>query len=89
MILLLERDGYTVVAVQNSLASLAVDVETTKQFIDAQHGPVVAVGHSFGGAVLTGAVVGNPNVNALVYIAAFAPDADEPSARTSKSIHRH
>lgn len=75
---ILERDGYTVIAVQNALASLAGDVETTKRVIDAQTGPVVAVGHSYGGAVITGAAAGNANVKALVYIAAFAPDAGEP-----------
>jgi pimeloyl-ACP methyl ester carboxylesterase len=75
---ILERDGYTVIAVQNPLASLAGDVQTTKRVIDAQAGPVVAVGHSYGGAVITGAAAGNPNVKALVYIAAFAPDAGEP-----------
>jgi len=75
---LLEHDGYTVIAVQNPLASLASDVETTKRVIDAQTGPVVAVGHSYGGAVITGAAAGNANVKALVYIAAFAPEAGEP-----------
>jgi len=75
---LLERDGYNVIAVQNALASLAGDVETTKRVIDAQVGPMVVVGHSYGGAVITGAAAGNPNVKALVYIAAFAPEAGEP-----------
>ena len=65
------------IAVQNALASLAGDVETTKRVIDAQTGPVVAVGHSYGGAVITGAAAGNPNVKALVYIAAFAPEPGE------------
>ena len=74
---LLQRDGYKVVAVQNALASLAGDVATTKRVIDAQTGPVVAVGHSYGGAVISGAAAGNANVTALVYIAAFAPDAGE------------
>jgi len=46
--------------------------------IDAQKGPVIVVGHSYGGAVITGAAVGNANVKALVYLAAFAPDAGEP-----------
>ena len=46
--------------------------------IDAQKGPVVVVGHSYGGAVITDAAAGNPNVKALVYIAAFAPEAGEP-----------
>lgn len=77
---LLERDGYTIVAVQNPLTSLAEDVTTTKRLIDAQQGPVVVVGHSYGGAVITGAAAGNANVKALVYLAAFAPDANEPVA---------
>jgi len=78
VISLLQQDGYKVVAVQNSLSSIAADVETTKRLIDAQVGPVVVVAHSYGGAVMTGAAAGNPNVKALVYLAAFAPDAGEP-----------
>src|SRR3989442_8099114 len=74
---LLEQDGYGVIAVQNPLTSFADDVETTKRVIDAQKGPVVAVGHSYGGAVITSAAAGNPHVKALVYVAAFAPDAGE------------
>ena len=77
---LLQKDGYKVVAVQNALASLAGDVETTKRLIDAQSGPIVVVGHSYGGAVITGAAAANPNVKALVYIAAFAPEPGEPVA---------
>lgn len=77
LVLLLQQDGFKVVAVQNALTSLAADVETTKRVIDAQTGPVVAVGHSYGGAVITGAAAGNPNVKALVYIAAFAPEPGE------------
>jgi len=75
---ILQRDGYEVIAVQNPLASLAGDVETTKRVIDAQKGPVVLVGHSYGGAVITGAAAGSSNVKALVYLAAFAPEAGEP-----------
>jgi pimeloyl-ACP methyl ester carboxylesterase len=78
---LLQRDGYKVIAVQNSLAMLAEDVATTKRVIDAetsQGRSVVAVGHSYGGAVISGAAAGNPSVRALVFIAAFAPDANEP-----------
>jgi len=75
---LLQRDGYTVIAVQNPLTSLAADIETTKRVIDAQTGPVVVVGHSYGGAVITSAAAGNANVKALVYLAAFAPDSGEP-----------
>jgi pimeloyl-ACP methyl ester carboxylesterase len=75
---ILQRDGYDVVAVENPLASLAGDVETTKRFVDAIQGPVVLVGHSYGGAVITGAAAGSPNVKALVYLAAFAPEGGEP-----------
>jgi pimeloyl-ACP methyl ester carboxylesterase len=75
---LLEKDGYSVIAVQNSLAALADDIATTKRVIDAQKGPVVVVGHSYGGAVITGAAAGNARVKALVYVNAFAPDAGEP-----------
>jgi len=73
---LLRNDGYAVSVVQNPTLSLAGDVAATRLTIDAQEGPVVLVGHSYGGAVITEA--GNhPNVAALVYIAAFAPDAGE------------
>ncbi|BDI32469.1 alpha/beta hydrolase [Capsulimonas corticalis] len=74
---LLEKDGYTVFAVQNSLTSLDADVATTKRVIEAQKGPVVVVGHSYGGAVITGAAADQANVKALVYLAAFAPDSGE------------
>ncbi|GJG89766.1 alpha/beta hydrolase [Gemmatimonadetes bacterium T265] len=79
VIAILQRDGYPVVAVQNQLASLAGDIATTKRVIDAESkkGPVVVVGHSYGGAVITGAASGNTDVKALVYIAAYAPDAGE------------
>ena len=77
---ILQRDGYEVIAVQNPLESLAGDVETTKRLVDAQSGPVVLVGHSYGGAVITGAAAGNPNVKALVFLAAIAPDAGEAVA---------
>ena len=75
---ILQDAGYNVVAVQNSLFSFAKDIETTKRVIDAQQGPLVVVGHSYGGAVMTAAASGNANVTALVYVAAFAPDAGEP-----------
>src|SRR6202171_3698536 len=72
----LKKDGYTVAIVQNPTISLADDVAVTKRAIAAQKGPVILVGHSYGGAVITQA--GNdPKVVALVYIAAFAPDKDE------------
>jgi len=72
----LRKDGFKVSIVQNPTISLAGDVEVTRRVIAAQDGPVVLVGHSYGGAVITEA--GNdPKVEALVYIAAFAPDAGE------------
>ena len=73
---ILKRDGYNVSVVQNPTISLTGDVATTLAVLDAQDGPAVLVGHSYGGVVITEA--GNhPNVDALVYIAAFAPDAGE------------
>lgn len=77
VILLLEKDGYMVTAVQNPLTSLPEDIATTRRLLDAQQGPVVVVGHSYGGAVISGAAAGAGNVKSLVYIAAFAPDAGE------------
>ena len=73
---LLKEDGYNVAVVQNPTLSLEGDVEATRMVIDAQGEPVILVGHSYGGAVITEAG-NNPNVAALVYIAAFAPDKDE------------
>ena len=72
----LSRDGFRVSIVQNPTLSLQGDVEATQQIIDAQDGPVVLARHSYGGAVITEAGT-HPNVAALVYIAAFAPDKDE------------
>jgi len=74
---MLEEAGYYVTAVQNPLTSFKDDITTTKRVIDAQSGPVIVVGHSYGGAVMTDAAYGNPNVKALVYLSAFAPDAGE------------
>jgi pimeloyl-ACP methyl ester carboxylesterase len=73
---ILKSDGFKVSIVQNPTISLADDVAFTKRVIDAQTGPVILVGHSYGGAVITEA--GNhPNVAALVYITAFALDQGE------------
>jgi pimeloyl-ACP methyl ester carboxylesterase len=72
----LRTDGYKVAIVQNPTLSLAGDVDATRRVIDAQEGQVVLVGHSYGGVVITEAGR-NPKVEALVYIAAFAPDAGE------------
>jgi len=72
----LKKNGHNVTVVQNSTTSLAEDVATAKRAIATQDGPVILVGHSYGGAVITEA--GNdPRVVGLVYIAAFAPDRGE------------
>jgi pimeloyl-ACP methyl ester carboxylesterase len=73
---LLEARGLHVVSVQHPLTSIAADVAATNRIIDAQDGPVLLVGHSYGGAVITEAGL-NPKVAGLVYVAAFAPDAGE------------
>ena len=73
---ILRQSGHRVTVVQNPTTSLADDVAVTKRALDQQAGQAVLVGHSYGGAVITEA--GNhPNVAALVYIAAFAPDSGE------------
>src|SRR5271170_7666452 len=82
---LLKKDGYTVAVVQHPETSYAEDVKFTKAVIDRQAGPVVLVGHSYGGAVITEA--GNhPKVAALVYIAAFAPDEGESCASIEQAV---
>ncbi len=73
---ILRKDGYTVAVVQNPTISLADDVAVTKRTIAAQNEPVILVGHSYGGAVITEAGT-DPKVAGLVYITAFAPDKGE------------
>jgi pimeloyl-ACP methyl ester carboxylesterase len=73
---ILEAKGYHVVAVQNPLTSLADDVAATKRIIALQDGPVILVGHSWGGAVITQAG-DDPKVAALVYVAAYAPEVGQ------------
>ena len=72
----LKKDGYNVSIVQNPTLSLEDDVAATKRVINEQSEPVILVGHSYGGAVITEAG-NNPKVAGLVYIAAFAPDKGE------------
>jgi pimeloyl-ACP methyl ester carboxylesterase len=76
----LTRRGYRVTIVQNPLTSLADDVAATTRVLDRQDGPTVLVGHSWGGTVITEAGV-HPNVAALVYVSALAPDAGETTAQ--------
>ncbi|SFK00072.1 alpha/beta fold hydrolase [Caulobacter sp. UNC279MFTsu5.1] len=73
----LTRDGYPVVAAANPLRGLASDAAAVRTVLNAIPGPVILVGHSYGGAVISAASDGATNVKALVYVAAFAPDAGE------------
>lgn len=75
-------DGYRVVAVQNPLNSLADDVAATKRIIALQDGPVILVGHSWGGAVITQAG-DDPKVAGLVYVSAYAPEAGQSANEAS------
>ena len=85
VIALLQAKGFHVVAVQNPLTSLADDVAATKRIIALQDGPVILVGHSYAGVVITEA--GNdPKVVGLVYVAAFAPAEGESINSVSKAI---
>ncbi|WP_207002377.1 alpha/beta fold hydrolase [Trinickia mobilis] len=77
---ILSKDGYHVSIVQEPLTSLAEDVDATKRVIDQQRGPVVLVGHSYGGSVITDAGA-DPKVSALVYVAALQPDKGEASGQ--------
>jgi len=70
----LQSEGYTVAAVANPLRSLSGDAAYVRAFLDTLTGPIVLVGHSYGGAVITNAATGDPAVRALVYVDAFAPD---------------
>jgi pimeloyl-ACP methyl ester carboxylesterase len=69
--------GYPVLAPANPLRGVAADSAYLRSFLATVPGPIVLAGHSYGGFVMTNAATGNPNVRALVYIAAFAPDAGD------------
>jgi pimeloyl-ACP methyl ester carboxylesterase len=77
---ILTKDGFHVAIVQEPLTGLAEDVDATKRVIDQQEGPVVLVGHSYGGSVITEAGA-DPKVSALVYVAALQPDKGEASGQ--------
>ena len=77
VILLLEAKGYNVSAAQLPLLSLENDIEVTRRLLSEQPSPTVLVGHSYGGAVITGAATTTPQVKALVYITAFGLDEGE------------
>jgi pimeloyl-ACP methyl ester carboxylesterase len=75
--------GYQVRAIPNPLENLTTDSETVADFLKSIHGPIVLVGHSYGGAVITNAATGNPNVKALVYVDASAPAPGETNGSLS------
>ncbi|WP_229067530.1 alpha/beta fold hydrolase [Actinoplanes sp. DH11] len=82
----LQRRGYPVVAAANPLRGLASDAEHVRTVLDSVRGPIVLAGHSYGGAVMTNAATGDPDVKALVYIAAFAPDRGENALALSNKF---
>lgn len=73
----LQHDGYPVVVAPNPLRGLSSDSDYLREFLKGITGPVVLVGHSYGGAVITNAATGNANVKALVYVDAYIPDANQ------------
>jgi len=73
----LVADGYPTVAAANPLRGLSSDVAQVRALLESIEGPIVLVGHSYGGAVVSGAATGNANVKALVYLAAFVPEEGE------------
>jgi pimeloyl-ACP methyl ester carboxylesterase len=77
----LQRQGYTVIAFPTPLRSLPDDSAYLAAFLETISGPIVLVGHSYGGAVITNAATGNPGVKALVYVDAFLPDQGETIAQ--------
>jgi pimeloyl-ACP methyl ester carboxylesterase len=79
----LQKQGYDARAIANPLENLDTDAESVKDFLATLRGPIVLVGHSYGGSVITNAAAGNPNVNALVYVDAAAPDVGETTASLS------
>ncbi|MBZ9781479.1 alpha/beta hydrolase [Pseudomonas sp. REP124] len=77
---ILEKDGYTVVAAANPLRSVKGDSATVSALLSSIKSPVVLVGHSYGGNVISAAANDHPTVKALVYVSAFAPEAGETVA---------
>ncbi|MFB6704364.1 alpha/beta hydrolase [Streptomyces sp. NPDC056333] len=82
---ILRRAGYTVRAIGNPLQNLTTDALTVKDFLKSIPGPIVLVGHSYGGSVITNAAAGVSNVKALVYVDAAAPAVGETTAQLSGS----
>ncbi|MGZ6235598.1 MAG: alpha/beta fold hydrolase [Vulcanimicrobiaceae bacterium] len=82
---ILKKDGYHVSVVQEPLTGLSDDVAATQRVIDQQDGPVILVGHSYGGTIITVAGA-DPKVRALVYVAALQPDVGETTNQLAASI---
>jgi pimeloyl-ACP methyl ester carboxylesterase len=82
----LQRRGYPVVATANPLRSVAGDAAATKSVLDSIEGPVVLVGHSYGGEVITNAALNDADVKALVYVAAFLPEQGETALGLSNQF---
>ncbi|MEV0136413.1 alpha/beta hydrolase [Dactylosporangium sp. NPDC050688] len=80
------RDGYPVVAAANPLRGVASDAAQIKALLQSIDGPIVLVGHSYGGIVISDAATGNPNVKALVYVAAFSPEQGESAFELSSKF---
>lgn len=85
----LQRKGLRVAAAQLPLTSLSDDATAVRRVLARQEGPVVLVGHSYGGAVITAAGAGNPNVKALVYVAAIVPDEGENVGQVFQRLPPH
>ena len=83
---LLQRAGYTVYAPPDPLEGLATDTATLADFLHTITGPIVLVGHSYGGAVITNAATGDTQVKALVYVDAFAPDQGQTVGQLASSV---
>jgi pimeloyl-ACP methyl ester carboxylesterase len=83
----LQKDGYTVLNAPNPLRGLASDAANVAAFVNqATTGPVVLVGHSYGGSVITDAAVQTPTVTSLVYVNAYAPDEGESAIQLTGSV---
>jgi len=82
----LQADGYTVYAPPNPLRGLSFDSAFLADFLHSLSGPIVLVGHSYGGAVITNAATGDPQVKALVYVDAFAPAQGQTLAQLLASV---
>lgn len=83
VIAILERDGYPVIAAADALRGVRSDADYISSIISSIDSPVVLVGHSYGGSVISLAANGHTNVKALVYVSAFAPDAGETAGGLS------